>query len=73
LAVWENEDSEVIKEREDGNQEWNVFSQQTFRRTVRNVERKKVETRSSDDARHGAEWVPAHELVDLLMSVLFTQ
>lgn len=33
----------LIEENEDGSEEWNVFTQQTFRRTVRNVERTKVD------------------------------
>jgi len=55
----------LIEEREDGSEEWNVFTQQTFRRTVRNVERTKVEPRNrNDDDRDGARWIPPHELVD---------
>lgn len=38
-----------------------VFSQQTFRRTVRNVERTKI---PNSDRRDGARWLPPHELVD---------
>ncbi len=41
-----------------------VFTQQTYRRTVRNVERKKLTHNWGDDDDYGAEWKPVHELVD---------
>jgi hypothetical protein len=59
-----------IEEHEDGSQDWNVFTPQTFRRTVRNVERYKVDPNSrsdedeEDDDDYGADWVLPHELVD---------
>ncbi len=60
----------LIEEHEDGSQDWNVFTPQTFRRTVRNVERYKVDGAShsdedkEDDDDYGADWVLPHELVD---------
>ncbi|MDQ2050758.1 transposase [Natronolimnohabitans sp. A-GB9] len=40
-----------------------VFTQQTYRRAVRNVERKKL-THNWDDNDYGADWKPVHELID---------
>lgn len=55
----------LIEEHEDGSEEWNVFTQQTFRRTVRNVERTKIDGYYDDDNdAYGARWVPPHELID---------
>lgn len=54
----------LVEERDDGTEEWNVFTQQTFRRTVRNVERRKIDGYYDDDDTYGARWVPPHELVD---------
>jgi len=55
----------LIEEKEDGSEEWDLFKQQTFRRTARNVERKKVSGYDWDnDGEYGAKWLPAHELVD---------
>lgn len=55
----------LIEEHGDGSEDWNVFTQQTFRRTVRNVERTKIEGFDwDDDDAYGARWLPAHDLVD---------
>ena len=55
----------LIQEREDGTEEWNVFTPQTFRRTIRNVERTKIDGYYDDDEEaYGARWLPAHDLVD---------
>jgi len=55
----------LIEEHEDGSEEWNVFTQQTFRRTVRNVERTKIDGYyDDDDDAYGARWLPPHDLVD---------
>jgi hypothetical protein len=55
----------LIEEHDGGTEEWNVFTPQTFRRTVRNVERKRIESYDRDDEdAYGARWLPAHDLVD---------
>lgn len=59
-------DYDLIEEHDDGTEEWNVFTPQTFRRTVRNVERTKVEGYNWDgEDAYGARWLPAHDLIDL--------
>lgn len=55
----------LIEEHDAGTQDWNVFTPQTFRRTVRNVERMKIEGYDWDNEdAYGARWLPAHDLVD---------
>lgn len=54
----------LIEEHEDGSEEWNDFTQQTFRRTVRNVERTKIEGYYDDDDAYGARWIAPHNLID---------
>jgi len=55
----------LIEEHDDGTEDWNVFTPQTFRRTVRNVERTKIEGYDWDNEdAYGARWLPAHDLVD---------
>lgn len=55
----------LIEERDDSSEDWNLFTQQTFRRTIRNVERRKIsgyEWENEDS--YGARWLPPHELVE---------
>ncbi|WP_231990785.1 transposase [Natronobacterium gregoryi] len=55
----------LIEEHDDGTEDWNVFTPQTFRRTVRDVERTKIEGYDWDNEdAYGARWLPAHDLVD---------
>jgi hypothetical protein len=55
----------LIEEYDDGTEEWGLFAPQTFRRTVRNVERRKIEGYNWDgEDDYGARWLPAHDLVD---------
>ena len=55
----------LIEAHDDGTEEWNVFTPQTFRRTVRNTERKKIDGYDWDNEdAYGARWLPAHDLVD---------
>ncbi|MDL0125902.1 hypothetical protein PNQ92_10845 [Halobacterium salinarum] len=54
----------LIDESEDRRE---IFTEQTFRRTVRNVERAKVQHHDwsdQEDQVPGAEWIPEHELID---------
>lgn len=55
----------LIEAQDNGTEERNIFMPQTFRRTVRNVERKKIDGCDwGDKDAYGARWLPAHDLVD---------
>ncbi|AFH22008.1 hypothetical protein OSG_eHP14_00140 [environmental Halophage eHP-14] len=52
----------LIEEGQDGEEEWDIYRTQTFRRAIRNVERRKVDGYYDDG--YGADWLPVDDLVD---------